>query len=523
MQDEAAGREGEHRPTRGRRHRLSPSGGGAGRTGVSGRRDGAPPEAAGSEAAGSEAAGCEGGAGAAVRLVGASAKWRGRSEATIADAAARSGALRLGRVAPGIVLPRAADDGAGGRYAGAVVDGGGAAAPLSLRVADGEALGPAEADLAAAARPRRLAGTALYLGPLFDAFGHFLVETTARLWALDTPEGRAADHVVVSFRPGPMPEFARAAFDALGLGDRLLLADRPTGFDAVVVPEAAYALGGGAHPAFKAGCEALGRRLAGAADVSGLPPAGVPVYLTRGRLDPWATTTAVVGERQIEAALAAAGVAIVAPETLPLAAQAALARRAPRLAGIDGSALHLALFAEDPLDLSVVCRRPVPRPFPAIDAVRRGTSVYLDALARPDDPRLVPNRIRARGFPKLIDVPKALAFLAAEGFGVAPNEVSGAALAEAAVAEHNALAIAALCREAVRRSRPEAAAEVEAVRRRYAVAEDPALERLIEEMRVALGGAATGRGAWKAVRQGARRDGLLARWRGLLARLGRRP
>jgi len=511
MQDEAGSAGKDHRPPRRGRNRLSP------------------PDAAGDGVAASESAAAAGPHRASVRFVGASAKWRGRSAATAAAAVVRAGALGLDRVAPAVVLPRAADDGAGGRYAGAVVDGAGVISPLSLRLADGVPLGPAEGDLAAATKPRRLSGTALFLGPLFDAFGHFLVETTARLWALDTAEGRAADHVVFAFRPGPVPAFARVALDALALGHRLVLADRPLRFDAVLVPEAAYALGGGVHPAFKAGCERLGALLAAGADgagppsAGGLPPAGVPVYLTRARLDPWATTSAVVGERQIEAALTAAGVAVVAPETMALAAQAALARAAPRLAGVDGSALHLALFAEDPLDLAIVCRRPLPRPFPAIDAVRRGASAYLDALAPPDDPRLVPNRIRARGFPKLLDVPKALAFLAAEGFGYPPTAGDGAALAEAAVGEHNALAVAALCREAVRRSRPEAAAEVEAVRRQYHVAEEPALERLIAEMHAALGGAATGRGAWKAVRQGARRDGLAARWRGLVARLWPRP
>lgn len=441
--------------------------------------------------------------GATVDLVSDSGRWLARTRATSEAARLVAGDLAIVPVVGGVVLPRGpVDDATEARYAGAVVGRDGAAHPASLRWVDGRPLAPEAGDLAAAADAPHVAGTALYLGPLLEAFGHFLVESTARLWALDSADAAGADHVVFSYRDGPAPAFAETALAALGLGRRLRLVGRPTRFDRVLVPEAAHALGTSVHPAFKRGAEWLGAAILAEA---GPGAAGEAVYLTRSRLDPWTVTSAVVGERQIEAALAAAGVAIVAPETLPLARQIALARGARRIAGVDGSALHLALFAERPLDLAVLCRRPLPRPFPAIDKVRVGASHYLDALARPDDPRLVPNAHKARGFPRLLDADRALVFLAGAGFGEAPEAHRRAELAEAAVAEFNGLALAALARDAVRRGRPEVAATVEAARRAYPVAADPALDRLIEEMRAAMDGRETGRGAWKAVRRTARR------------------
>jgi hypothetical protein len=422
------------------------------------------------------------GGGNAIELVGGTARWRARSREQVAAVRLRREPLRLATVGDATVAGLRGMDGTTRHFSGGVVAGG-AAVPDSLRWVQGHPLTPIAEEVVAAAVAERVGGTALYLGPLLGAFGHFLVETLARFWALDRVDLAGVDHVVVALQRRTPPGFALDVFQALGLAHKLRIVAKPERFDRVIVPEASHAVSGYIHPDFKAAAEAIAPKLAGPTPTE----RAAGLYFTRSRLDPWSITSAVVGEGRIEERLAAQGIAIVAPEEHPFAEQVRMVRATHRLGGIEGSALHMAMFAEAPLDLAVLCRRgAVVTAGAAIDAVRTGRSRYLGAEAAVEHPHLIPNAARVQGFPQMLEVGEALRLLALSGLGEAPAAGDAIPPSEADIRAFNALAVAALARDAVRQRRADVAEHVTEVRRRYPVAEDAALGRMIEEMEKAF-------------------------------------
>lgn len=191
----------------------------------------------------------------------------------------------------------------------------------------------------------RLAGTWLYGGVLFGHFGHFLVESLARVWALDHLAGRLDgvlfvpkantdnfDHVLRTQQP---------LLDALGVSGPVRLIRDPVTVERLHVPYQGIGIGElweTATPAFRAYMRRHGGRH--------IAPAGPErVYLSRSALG--AQRAGLLLERRLEAHLEAAGYAIVHPQQLGKADQVALYRKARVVISPDGSPLHLLAYVGD--------------------------------------------------------------------------------------------------------------------------------------------------------------------------------
>ncbi len=200
-----------------------------------------------------------------------------------------------------------------------------------------------------------LPGRHLFAGHFRGHFGHFLVESTARLWALDHL-GQSPDSLLyLPYRGevGPAERAISAHGDFLRLlGIATPARTHPTALrvERLDVPELGFGWGPryAGSPAYHAFVQ---NRLAH------VRPEGPPrLYVSRARLA--AARGGILGEAVIEANLARAGFEVFHPERNPVAVQVARYKAARTIVALDGSALHLAGFVFPPGGrVAIVLRR----------------------------------------------------------------------------------------------------------------------------------------------------------------------
>ncbi|SPH17390.1 hypothetical protein DEA8626_00908 [Defluviimonas aquaemixtae] len=190
-----------------------------------------------------------------------------------------------------------------------------------------------------------LAGRHLYAGHMRGHFGHFLVESTARLWALGWLEGEMDGIVYLPYR-GPVGPANRAIgayrffFDQLGIELPIRAVDGATRVEELYVPELGFGwleryAGSPAYRAF------MRSRLGQGVEAEG----SEKLYVSRARLP--SQRGGVLGETVIEENLARAGYEIFHPEKHDLRTQLARYKAARQIVALDGSALHLAAYVMD--------------------------------------------------------------------------------------------------------------------------------------------------------------------------------
>jgi capsular polysaccharide biosynthesis protein len=197
-------------------------------------------------------------------------------------------------------------------------------------------------DPAPEAAVAHLPGRWLFAGVGRHHFGHFLMEATPRLWALDhlseTPDGillipMAGRDIAAVLRRRLAP-----LLDGLSQGVPVHLVDTPTRVDEMIVPTQGFGHLDWSHGTPEARCYMRSQVRAIA------PEHGAEkLYLSRRRLRNLAQR--VPHERRIERWMAHAGFEIFHPERHPIPAQIARYRAARVIVGPDGSAFHLAAFA----------------------------------------------------------------------------------------------------------------------------------------------------------------------------------
>jgi hypothetical protein len=187
----------------------------------------------------------------------------------------------------------------------------------------------------------------VYGGRMTAHYGHFLLNMLSRYWPCaggSPPEGR----ILYQGDPGRWFDtaFIADAFGGLGLHENdFARFERPTRIPRVLVPHPALLEQTRVHAVFRELCVRLGRSLVPT------PPArnDRPAYLTK-----LALTSGIgrfVNEDRLVARLEAAGVEVVSPERLSLAAQVGLLTERRVVAGVAGSGFHTALLAERSADL----------------------------------------------------------------------------------------------------------------------------------------------------------------------------
>ena len=187
-----------------------------------------------------------------------------------------------------------------------------------------------------------LPGRHLFAGHFRGHFGHFLVESTARLWALDHVPDRYDSILYLPYR-GETGQITRAIEAQAGFF-RLMGIETPVHTHATTlrveelhVPE----LGFGwldryaGSPAYR---HFMQDRLNAAVPAEGCDK----LYISRARLNP--QRGGVLCEVAIEQNLARLGYDIFHPEKHPLEVQIARYKAARQVIALDGSALHLAAY-----------------------------------------------------------------------------------------------------------------------------------------------------------------------------------
>jgi len=200
-----------------------------------------------------------------------------------------------------------------------------------------------------------LPGRHLFAGHFRRHFGHFMVESTARLWALD----RLPPLDGILYLPYRGESATDEGASVVGHDDffRLLGISVPIRSHATALrveqlylPELGFGwreryAGSPAYRAF------MQTRLRGVA-----ADGGPDLYISRARLK--AERGGVLAESVIEDNLARAGYEVFHPERHPLDVQIARYRAARRIVALDGSALHLAAYVVAPAtEITMILRR----------------------------------------------------------------------------------------------------------------------------------------------------------------------
>lgn len=214
----------------------------------------------------------------------------------------------------------------------------------------------------------RIEGRTFFAGYLRKSFGHVLLENVTRFW----PELDFAKFDTLLFYPQgtrrrtsslDLPPYARDLLTAAAgtaLGPLRMVAASPLRLAEITVSSPVFWLKHGFSPAVGRVFERVGANLAGRA-----PQAETKrprrIYLSRSHLG--APARRAGNEVEIEQLVAAAGFAVIHPQELAVTEQVALVRAADAIAGCDGSALHLAVFARPGTRLVALDSRPVPNQF----------------------------------------------------------------------------------------------------------------------------------------------------------------
>ena len=187
-----------------------------------------------------------------------------------------------------------------------------------------------------------LPGRWLFAGVGRHHFGHFLMEATPRLWALDhlteAPDGillipMAGRDIAAVLRRRLAP-----LLEGLAQGLPVHLVETPTRADEVIVPTQGFGHLDWSHGTPEARTY-MRRHIAAIAPAQGAEK----LYLSRRRLKNQARP--VPNEHRIERWMSQAGFEVFHPERHPIPAQIARYRAARVIVGPDGSAFHLAAFA----------------------------------------------------------------------------------------------------------------------------------------------------------------------------------
>lgn len=204
---------------------------------------------------------------------------------------------------------------------------------------------------------RHLPGTWLFGGMLYGHFGHFLCESTARLWGLDLPYAVAG----VIFHPkptdgktrrllGPTVPWLRVA----GVSTPVEATIETLSTDRLLIPEQGFGTGPliAGRPEYRAYMRRrFGEEIA--------PDGPERLYISRSRL--YSKRGRILAEDRIESALIAEGYEIYHPQEHDITHQIARYKAARQVISTDCSALHLAAFFASPQSrVAIIARRPGP-------------------------------------------------------------------------------------------------------------------------------------------------------------------
>jgi len=194
-----------------------------------------------------------------------------------------------------------------------------------------------------------LKGNYMFAGHLFGHFGHFLVESICRFWAIPLLEGKIDGILFVpkfQNRPQHVIGVFRPMIEMLGVDVPCINIEDPTRVENLYVPQQGFGMFDmieGA-PEFREWVKDAGK------DVE--PKGAEKIYVSRSALPP--ARGSLLGEKRIEALLEAEGYEMFHPQKHSFAEQIAAYKAARCIISVDGSPLHMAAIVGDS-DQKIAC------------------------------------------------------------------------------------------------------------------------------------------------------------------------
>jgi len=191
----------------------------------------------------------------------------------------------------------------------------------------------------------------LYGGVLMHHFGHFLLETTNRLWYWIENRDKNLDIVFLRLKHSKtvLPQFWEF-MDLVGIPrEKIRFLNEPTRFSRVYVPEASGVINTSFNEKFLIPFQEVARNVV-AKDKK-------KIYLSRTK---FTKGSFCLGEKNIEKVFRLNGYHIVYPESLSLYDQVAYMKGADEVVGVIGTATHLELFAAAGIKSVILERCDVP-------------------------------------------------------------------------------------------------------------------------------------------------------------------
>jgi len=229
-------------------------------------------------------------------------------------------------------------------------------------------------------RSEALPGRTLFAGRFVHHFGHILLETLSRTWP--DIDYSVYDHLllypnrVLKRHILPIPKVLQILLTAAEIPlDKVKVISRtPLRIEQLDVPSAPFRLASSADPRFLVPFDRIGLRVESrdGPDLTAQRPARV--YLSRSHLAD--DKRRATNEADLEELMVRRGFTVVHPQEHPLEDQAAMIRRADVIAGCDGSALHLAVFAHPGAKLLAIDTRAVENQF-IIEQARELDAVHI--------------------------------------------------------------------------------------------------------------------------------------------------
>ena len=184
---------------------------------------------------------------------------------------------------------------------------------------------------------KRLPGRYIFGGILYGHFGHFIVESLARIWALDA-EGVEADGLLFTPKAIGFPDKAvrklQALADILGVRLPIVVAQEPLQVDELHVPVQGFGMND-----LIEGSQAFRSFINAHAGVSIEPEGGEKLYISRSELP--RDRGSILGEYRLEEYLRAEGYEIFHPQKATPAQQIARYKAARLIVAEDCSPVHL--------------------------------------------------------------------------------------------------------------------------------------------------------------------------------------
>ncbi|GBR45988.1 glycosyltransferase 61 family protein [Neokomagataea thailandica] len=244
--------------------------------------------------------------------------------------------------------------------------------------------------------PQRTIEKAIFGGVAFDHFGHFLLESTARLWALS--EYKDYSWIFLTTGQEKLPDYQVGFLEILGLNkEKIIVVGDLISVNELFIPHTSFTYHHYASSAYR---DTFRR-----AQIPDSGRAQRRIFISRKNMK----IAMTIGESDLENVLSDDGWEIVYPELLSPLEQVQIFHEDNIILGLQGSAMHLSLFAPPGRKVIHLCRGQGYRGYYLLDDLMDADAIYFDSMVKTE----LPSKPIAGPF--LLDIGAALSFLFEQG------------------------------------------------------------------------------------------------------------